>query len=285
VSRPSEPIISSRQNPRFRAVLALREARERRERGLLIVDGAREIGRALAAGVALSEAWVARERVRSQEARAALEAAEAIGAPVVDAAPELLARLAYGDRDDGIVAVLVAPPTDLDGVRLPDEPLVVVVEGLEKPGNLGAIVRSADGAGVDAVIVADAAADPWNPNAIRASIGTVFSMPLAVCDSAEARAYLGARGIRVVAADPDGDHPYDQVDLSGALAIVLGAEATGLSDGWRDGDVTRVRIPMHYIADSLNVSATAAVLLFEARRQRDASGVARRQRDAGGAPR
>ena len=196
-------------------------------------------------------------------------AVEATGAPVVEATPELLARLAYGDRDDGIVAIVAAPPTALDALDLPPEPLVVVVEGVEKPGNLGAIVRSADGAGVDAVIVADPASDPWNPNAVRASIGTVFSIALAVCSAEDARAYLGAHGIRIVAADPDGERPYHEVDLTGALAIVLGAEAAGLSDTWRGEAIVRARIPMLGAADSLNVSATAAVLLFEARRQRD----------------
>jgi TrmH family RNA methyltransferase len=269
MSDPPEPIVSSRHNPRFRDAVALREARARRERGLLLVDGAREIGRALAAGVPLAEAWVARGRVRSPEAREVLLAVEATGAPVIESTPELLARLAYGDRDDGIVAVVTAPPTDLVRLRLPDEPLLAVIEGVEKPGNLGAIVRSADGAGVDAVIVADPASDPWNPNAIRASTGTVFSVPLAAAASADARAYLAEHGIRVVAADPDGGRPYDQADLTGGLAFVLGAEAAGLSDTWRADDVARVRIPMAGTADSLNVSTTAAVLFFEARRQRD----------------
>ena len=262
------PILSSRHNPRFREALALREVRERRGRGLLLVDGAREIGRALAAGLAFEEAWVARERVRSADGRDALAALEAAGSPIIEVTPELLARLAYGDRDDGIVAVVAAPPTDLDALDLPPEPLVAVVEGVEKPGNLGAIVRSADGAMVDAVIVADPVSDPWNPNAIRASTGTILSMPIAVCSSTDARAHLETRGIRVVAADPDGDRPYHEVDLTGGVAIVLGAEAGGLSDAWRDGSVERVRIPMRGRADSLNVSTTAAVLLFEARRQR-----------------
>jgi RNA methyltransferase, TrmH family len=269
-SRGAGPI-SSRHNPRFRDALALRDAKSRRERGLLLVDGAREIGRALAAGAVLEEAWVARDRVRSQEGRETLVAVEATGAPVVEATPELLARLAYGDRDDGIVAIVATPRTDLDGLVIPKEPLVAVVEGVEKPGNLGAIVRSADGAGVDAVIVADPASDPWNPNAVRASIGTVFTIPLAVCAAEEARAYLVAQGVRVVAADPDGDRPYHEVDLTGSVAIVLGAEAAGLSATWRSDDVARVRIPMRGAADSLNVSASAAVLFYEARRQRGAA--------------
>jgi TrmH family RNA methyltransferase len=274
MSDADEPVeaITSRHNPRFRAALGLRDARERRERGLLLIDGAREIRRASAAGVTLAEAWVARDRIRSAEARAAVEAGERAGGPIVEAAPELLARLAYGDRDEGIVAVAVTPPTDLERVALGPEPLVAVVEGVEKPGNLGAIVRSADGAGVDAVIVADPTADPWSPNAIRASTGTVFSMPLAVCSSTDARGFLEARGIRIVAATPDGERPYHEVDLRGAVAVVLGAEAAGLSEAWSGPGIVRSRIPMRGVADSLNVSATAAVLLFEARRQRGGTG-------------
>jgi TrmH family RNA methyltransferase len=273
-SRPIGPIeltIGSRHNPRFRATLALRDSRERRERGLLLIDGAREIARALDAGVALVEAWVARERVSDRGLLGVLTAVEASGAPIVEATPVLLAKLAYGDRDDGIVAIATAPSDDLARLVLPPDPLVVVIEGVEKPGNLGAIVRSADGAGADAVIVADPAADPWNPNAVRASTGTVFSMPIAVCSSTEAREALAARAIAIVAADPDGDLPYDEVDLTGAVAIVLGSEASGLTDAWRDDVAARVRIPMQGVADSLNVSATAAVLLFEARRQRGAT--------------
>jgi TrmH family RNA methyltransferase len=270
VSEPTGAIVSSRHNPRFREALALREARERRTRGLVLVDGAREIARVLEAGLTPAEVWVARERVGGAEGHAALAAAEAAGAPIVEATPELLARLAYGDRDDGIVAIVAAPPTGIERLALPAAPLVAVIEGIEKPGNIGAIARSADGAGVDALIVADPTSDPWNPNAVRASTGTVFVVPLAVCSTAEARAALDARGVRIVAADPDGDLPYHAVDLTGAVAIVLGAEATGLTDAWRDDAVTLVRVPMRGVADSLNVSTTAAVLLFEARRQRGA---------------
>jgi TrmH family RNA methyltransferase len=266
--RPVEPV-GSRHNPRFRAALELRDARSRRERGLTLVDGAREIGRALAAGARLEEAWVARERIRSPEGVAALAAVEAAGAPIVEATSELLARLAYGDRDDGIVAIVATPRSDLDALTLPAAPLVAVVEGVEKPGNLGAILRSADGAGVDAVIAADPASDPWSPNAIRASIGAVFSVPLAVDSVEAAQAWLDRHEIRIVAADPDGELPYHAVDLTGAVAIVLGAEAAGLSAAWRSDGITRVRIPMRGAADSLNVAATAAILLFEARRQRD----------------
>jgi TrmH family RNA methyltransferase len=272
LGRPIEPTISSRHNPRFRAALALRDSRERRARGLLLIDGAREIARALTAGVVVVEAWVARDRIRRAEGRAALSAIGGAGAPVVDATPELVAKLAYGDRDDGIVAIAAAPPTDLARLVLPPEPLVVVIEGVEKPGNLGAVLRSADGAGADALIAASSRTDLLNPNAIRASAGTIFSVPIAAAETDAVLAWLRARSIRIVAARVDAAELYTATDLTGGIAIAFGSEADGLTEAWRAPDITAVGLPMRGIADSLNVSVSAAVVLYEARRQRDARG-------------
>lgn len=266
------PDVSSRQNPRFKAALALRGAGERRQRGRIIVDGAREIGRALDAGVKLCETWVAPERVRTDEARALLPRV-ASGAEVIEVAPELLARLAYGDRDEGIVAVFETPAADLATIaaRLPEQPLIAVMEGVEKPGNLGALLRSADGAGVDAVIVADPVSDIWNPNAIRASLGMLFVIPVAACRAPEAVAFLRELKVAILAARVDGAIDYDAVDMTGPVALVVGAETAGLSQTWSGEGVTSVAIPMLGLADSLNVSASAAVLFYEARRQRRAA--------------
>lgn len=270
---PPEPDVSSRQNPRFKATLALRDARERRTRGRIIVDGAREIGRALEAGVTLVETWIASEQIRSDTARSVLPRA-ATAAEVIETTPELLARLAYGERDEGMVAVFEAPPTDLASVaaRLPERPLIAVMEQVEKPGNLGALLRSADGAGVDAVIAADPVSDIWNPNAIRASLGTIFSLPIAVCSSAEALSFLREHEVAILAARVGGATDYDAVDLSGPVALVVGAETSGLTETWAGAGVTPISIPMLGLADSLNVSASAAVLFYEARRQRRAAG-------------
>jgi TrmH family RNA methyltransferase len=267
--RPAVTITSS-HNPRFRAAMALRDARDRRERGEQLVDGAREIGRALAAAVEPVELWVARERVTGAGAVDALALAERSAVPMVEVAPELLARLAFGDRDDGLVLVARAPSTDLAGLQLPQAALVAVVEGVEKPGNLGAIVRSADGAGVDAVILADPRTDPWNPNAVRASLGTVFTVPIARAATEAVVAFLRARGGRIVAARLDGSIDHTLADLNGEVALILGSEAEGLGDAWHGADVTAVRIPMLGVADSLNVSVSAAILFYEALRQRSA---------------
>jgi TrmH family RNA methyltransferase len=268
-----EPDVSSRQNPRFKAALALRDAGERRRRALILIDGAREIGRALECGVRPVEAWVAPERVRGDAARSLLPRL-AVAAEVVETTPELLVRLAYGDRDEGIVAVFETPPSDLGRLdaSLPGQALVAVMEGVEKPGNLGALLRSADGAGVDAVIAADPVSDIWNPNAIRASLGTIFSTPVATCTSREALDFLRAHEIDVLAARVEGGTDYDRVDLTGPVALVVGAETGGLTAAWSGEGVTPVAIPMLGLADSLNVSASAAVLFYEARRQRRAAG-------------
>jgi TrmH family RNA methyltransferase len=177
-------------------------------------------------------------------------------------------KLAFGDRIEGIVAVIRQPRQSLASLRLPASPLVVVLEGVEKPGNLGAVLRTADGAGTDAVIVADARTDLFNPNVIRASTGTAFSVPVAVGTSAEVHQHLVGAGVRLVAARPDAPTTYTDADLTGPLALILGTEATGLTGAWSGPDVTAVRLPMRGVADSLNVSIAAAILLYEAARQR-----------------
>jgi TrmH family RNA methyltransferase len=166
--------------------------------------------------------------------------------------------------------VVRTPSTTLAELALPADPLVVVLEGVEKPGNLGAVLRSADGADADAVLLADPTTDPWNPNAIRASLGTIFGRPVVSASSAKVLAYLRERAIRPVAAIVEASDAYTEADLTGPLALILGSEAAGLGPIWRSDDVERVHLPMHGLADSLNVSTAAAILLYEARRQRGA---------------
>ncbi|MDR3545209.1 MAG: RNA methyltransferase [Candidatus Limnocylindrales bacterium] len=270
----SPPTLTSTANPRFRAALSLRDRRERARHGRLLVDGVREVARALDAGVALVEVFVAPGTFPEPALDAVVARAAGLGVPVVPVTADLLTRLAYGERASGIVAVATAPATSLEALRLPAvAPIVGVLEDVEKPGNLGAVCRSADGAGLDALIAASTTAvpaDPWNPNAVRASLGTVFTLPLAVGSTANVLAWLRDRGLRAVAARVDGSVPYTEADLRGPVALVLGSEATGLTDAWSGADLTAVRLPMRGRADSLNVAAAAAVLFYEARRQRDA---------------
>jgi TrmH family RNA methyltransferase len=271
--RPVRPVLTSPANPRLRAAAALRDRRGRIRTGLLLVDGAREVARALDGGITLVEAFVAAEASGDADVAAVAQRAAALGVPLVTVAAKLLGLLAYGERASGIVAVATAPDTTLASLRLPaSAPLVGILEDVEKPGNLGAVCRSADGAGLDAMIAAVGSVgsvDPWNPNAVRASLGTVFTLALAVATTADVLGWLRAKGLRVVAARVDGSVPYTEVDLTGPVALVLGSEASGLTAEWSGSDVMAVRLPMRGRADSLNVAAAAAILFYEARRQRD----------------
>jgi RNA methyltransferase, TrmH family len=265
------PTLTSLTNPRVKAAVRLRDRRERDATGLTIVDGPRELGRALDAGVEVVEAFVADGLVRSDDAREVVgRLAGTTGFTSVSEA--VIGKLAFGDRSDGVVAIVRTPSTSLAPLleALPADPLVVVVEAVEKPGNLGAILRTANGAGAHAVIAADARTDLFNPSAIRASLGTIFATPVAAAPSGEVLDALDASGLRAVAARVNAETLYTDVDLRGPLALVLGSEAEGLRSAWSDPRVEPVRIPMRGAADSLNVSVAAAVLLYEAVRQRSA---------------
>ncbi|HUQ79466.1 MAG TPA: RNA methyltransferase [Patescibacteria group bacterium] len=261
-----EPI-TSLTNPRVKAAVRLRDRREREETGLTIVDGAREILRALDAGVRVQTAFIAPDLLRSEDALS-VDARIHDWPAAIEVSPAVLAKVAYGDRSDGIVAIVEAPARTLGDIALPADPLILVIDGVEKPGNLGAILRTADAAGAHAVIASEPRTDLFNPNAIRASIGTIFSVPIAAAPTADVLAWLATHQIRAVAAVVGADRHYATVDLAGSLAIVLGSEADGLSAAWLGADTTPIAIPMHGIADSLNVSIAAAVVLFEAVRQR-----------------
>ncbi len=260
--------ITSAANPRVRAAARLRGRRERDREGLTLIDGVRETLRALAGGATLRRAFLYPDAIGSHEGQALLERLGEESVPITELSREAFEKLAYGDRLDGVVAVAETPSCSLDQLVLPAEPLIGVIEGVEKPGNLGAILRSADGAGVNAVIVADSATDLFNPNIIRASIGTVFAVRVAVASSGDVLEWLEHRQIAIVAARVQASVEYTQADYRGAVAIALGSEARGLSDPWAELARASVHVPMRGVADSLNVSATAAILFYEALRQR-----------------
>ena len=266
-------LIESPANPRIKDAARLRDRRAREATGLTLVDGGREAIRALEAGAMVETAFVCPALISTNEAKRVWEKLTQDVGPfgasieVVEVGERAFEKVAYGDRSDGVVLVVRAPRTTLDELELPPGPLVVVTEDVEKPGNVGAILRSADAVGASAVIAASGT-DLFNPNVIRASVGTVFSMPVAAAPAPEVVARLRERGLRIVATRVDARQLHVDADLTGPLAIVLGSEAKGLSDAWRGDDVEAVRLPMAGVADSLNVSAAAAVLLYEAWRQR-----------------
>jgi len=259
--------ITSRQNQHVKDAVKLRERRQRDKQRRFLIEGVRELSRAIDQEVAPHEVFVCEQHCDSPEHARLLERLAATSAELLYVTPEVYEKLSFGDRQEGVLAVAETPSRSLDTLDLPEQSLIGVIEGVEKPGNLGAILRTADGAGLDALIVCGGT-DLYNPSAVRASLGTVFSRSICSADSSETLNWLRARKIPIFATRVDAQAVYANVDLSRGGAIVLGSEAAGLSEIWHVEEVTPIRVPMLGIADSLNVSATAAVLFYEARRQR-----------------
>ncbi len=262
------PIITSLQNPRVKAAVRLRDRRHREKQGRIRIDGARELLRAVQAGVSLVEVFVCRSLCQSADARQVLDELSARGAEIIEVAEPVFEKLAFGDRAEGVVGVAAMPRPTLSDLTLPQNPLVAVLEGVEKPGNVGAVLRTADAAGLSALVVADGRTDLYNPDAIRASLGTIFTMPVCTATARETLDWLRGNRLAVYAARVEGSVLYTEVDYRAPSAIVLGSEAEGLTGVWNAAGVTPIRLPMLGAADSLNVSAAAAVLFYEALRQR-----------------
>ncbi len=260
--------ISSLANPRVKDAVGLRDHRHRVKQGRFLIDGAREFLQALSADVRFVELFVCIELCKSDESQQVINRLDAVRAEIWHVTPNVFEKMAFGKRHDGVLAVAEVRHHAIRELSAPPEGLIAVIEGLEKPGNVGAVLRSADGAGVSAVVVADPRTDLYNPNCIRASMGTLFTQQVCEATPAETLAWLRARRCHIFAATVDATRLYTEADFRGPAAIVLGSEASGLSAAWRSADVTRIRLPMRGTADSLNVSATAAVLFYEAARQR-----------------
>lgn len=255
--------ISSSQNPKIKELVALRESRERRKQGLFVIEGVREIERALVSGYRCRTLYI--------EPTLVLDGAQIL----IDRLPvssqftvtkEVFAKAAVRQGSDGLLAVMEAKVSKFSDIRSGKNLFLLVLENLEKPGNFGALARTADGAGVDAIIVLDPRADIFNPNAIRSSIGALFNQPLIATNHEEFFRYCEAEGIKILAATPHAKKFHFQADLLSSVALVLGSEAWGLSGVWKDAEA--IRIPMKGIADSLNVSVAGAVIMYEILRQR-----------------
>lgn len=260
------PAITSPRNEKIKSAVKLRRRKHRGRQGRTLIDGARELSRAITAGIQITEIYFCPPLCHTRESRRLLEQIDEFEMDVFEVSESVFEHLAFGERAEGFVGVAIPPKNELDDLLIPKNPTVVIVEGVEKPGNLGAIVRSADGAGISAVILADQKTDVFNPNAIRASLGTVFTMSICSADSKEVWNWLKVNEFQVVAATVDAKNTYADIDFTIPTAIVLGAEDTGLSSIWKGAHP--VSIPMMGVADSLNVSASAAVLFYEAQRQK-----------------
>lgn len=265
----SELVITSPANQRLKDLAALRRRRVREASGTSLVEGLEETTHVLDAGVRPTSLFHCPELMLDPAAGEALvERARATGAEVVRVGRTAFEKVAYREGPDGILARVPAPGRSLAEIDLPADALVLLCEGVEKPGNLGAMLRTADAAGVSLVIAADPVTDWGNPNVVRSSKGTVFSVPVASATAEQAWHWLAERDVPVVATTPEADVEHTGVDLTGRVAVAVGSEKYGLSEWALDRSRRRVRIPMVGRANSLNVATSAAIVIYEAVRQR-----------------
>lgn len=260
--------ITSIHNPRIKALVKLKKRSERDEQGVFFTEGYRPITRALAAGFTFTELYYCPEWFLGTNEQAVLDRAQKAGAELIRVGKEAFVKIAYRERPEGLLAIGRQWHTNLNDLALSSNPFIIVVEAIEKPGNLGTILRSADATGAEAVIVCDAVTDLFNPNVVRASTGVLFTTPTVITDSKSAMAFLRDKGIKSLAATPAANDLYTDVDLTQPVAIVMGSEQFGLTDLWLDNCDLPVRLPMAGIADSLNVSAATVAIAYEVVRQR-----------------
>ena len=275
--------VTSASNPKIRNLLLLQEkSKARREQGLFVVEGRRELEHCIAAGYSVKTLFVCPEIAGEDfsPCHSELSLCHSEFSPchserseeslVIEIPETLYRKVAYRESTEGIIAEVEYRERTLSDLNLPENPLIMVLESVEKPGNLGAVLRSADAAGANAVLICDPLTDLYNPNLIRASIGAVFTVPTVACSSEDAIAFLQGRGIQILTAQLQDSSLYYDVDMRRGTALVMGTESTGLTDIWRKAASAHIRIPMLGRLDSLNVSVSAAILLFEAVRQRQA---------------
>ena len=255
-------IITSAQNSKIKEIIKLQKPRERKECGLVIVEGYQEILMALGAGFEIERLFFCPDLAGKKR----IEKIE--DDRTISVVPAVFKKIAYRENPDGFLALVKSKVLKLDEVKLSKNPLVIVLESVEKPGNLGAILRSADAAGADAVIISDQRTDIYNPNVIRASLGTVFTNQVAVSSAKEIQKWLSKNKIKSLATTPEADKIYTEVNYKGGIAVVMGEEHKGLSEEWLKKADEKIKIPMAGKIDSLNVSVSTAIILFEAVRQR-----------------
>lgn len=261
-----EKHISSVQNSWIKKLIQLQEkSRERKKNNLFLVEGVREVSIANKAGYEVEHIIYCPD-VLDEQYQSFLKTFPSL--IHVSVSREVYQKLAYREKTEGLIAVVKSKSHDLDSLNLPGNPLILVAESIEKPGNIGAILRTADAAAVDAVILADPRTDLYNPNVIRSSVGGVFTNQIAMGSSADVIAYLQQKNIQIFSAILQEAVDYSTQDYTQASAIVVGTEATGLSAIWRKASTQNIIVPMQGVIDSMNVSVAASILIFEAKRQR-----------------
>lgn len=256
-------VMTSVQNPRIKKVLALQQkSSERRRAGMFVVEGRRELEHLIKAGYEIECVYICPELLQDYDN-------QTLECNTTEVSSYVYGKIAYRESTEGVLAIVRERELTLDDLELKEDALIVVVERVEKPGNLGAILRSADAAGADAVIVCDPLTDLYNPNLIRSSIGARFTVPTVACSSEECIRFLKDKGVQILTAQLQDSSLYYNVDMRRATALVMGTESTGLTQAWRDAADLHIRIPMLGQLDSLNVSVSTAILLFEVVRQRE----------------
>lgn len=267
-----ENLITSLQNSKVKETLRLRDRPDRDQQRLFLVEGYRELLRFTDNGGKAEALFYCPEQFLGSNEKALIDKIAAKGALLYRCSPHVFAKLSYRDRPDGLLAVAQQKHRNLNDLQkvLPTDkaPFLVVAESIEKPGNLGTILRTSDASGVNGVIVCDRCTDIYNPNVVRASVGTLFTVPVVEASGEETLRWLKRQGIQIVAATPGAEMEYTEVDFTRPVAIAVGTEQLGLSERWMDGADLKVKIPMCGVADSLNVAMAATILLFEVRRQR-----------------
>lgn len=258
------PVITSPQNPKIKNILALEKARERRMQNLFVIEGIKELSLALQGGYKINSVFFCPEIITDAEVLKLVKH-ENLLIPVQQAVFE---KIAYRESTGGVIALAEQRAHTLAQLQLGNNPLLLILEAVEKPGNLGAILRTADAAGVDAVIICDRQTDFYNPNVIRSSVGCVFTKQVAAATSEEALAWLKKNHIRIYCTYLQASSPYHTMDFTTPCAVVMGTESTGLSETWVKNSDNNIIIPMQGKIDSMNVSTAAAVVIFEAKRQR-----------------
>jgi RNA methyltransferase, TrmH family len=263
--------ITSTQNPKVKTILSLRNRRDRDETNLFLIEGFRELTRALQGGVVPDQVFFSKELFLGGNEEALLDALQEKGSTLFSCNEKVFRRVSYRDRPDGLLAIAKQMDTSFNTFSSNASlttPFLLVAEAIEKPGNLGTILRSSDAVGVDAVILSDRCTDLFNPNVVRASVGTLFTQPVVEANGDELLDWLKKNNIQVVAATPHAEKEFTETDLTGPVAILVGTEQLGLSDKWMEAADIQVRIPMNGEADSLNVATATTLLLYEVLRQR-----------------
>ena len=258
-------MITSLQNQRIKDVIKLDKPRERRKRELFVIEGVRELSLAISSDYTICELFVC-EELLSSDGKSLVDSSGILYDTV---SVDVFNKMAYRDESDGIIALSVASHLTLNSLRLSENPLLIVLESLEKPGNLGAILRTSDAAGVDAILVCDPKTDIYNSNIIRSSLGTIFTQQVVACTSIDAKDWLNSKSISIVTSQIDADKYYHETDLTRPTAFIMGTETKGLTDFWIRHADDSIKIPMFGKVDSLNVSVSTAVIVFEAVRQRN----------------